>query len=300
MSKIKVGVLRGGPSYGYEDSLQTGAYLLNALRSMPDTYEPVDIFISRSGEWHHGGLVVEPQRVLSQTQVVWNAIHGPYGEDGEVQKLLEKLRHPYVGSDVFSSALAFNKDFAKSIYEKHSLPTPIGTTFFQDSLTDEALIQVFQTYIHPVIVKPATGSRGLGVRLAHSFQELKDAVKKTFSHSPKVMVEEYVRGKTSSCTVVERAKGEELYALIPSGRHPVEINKKIEDMAKRAHRALGQRHYSSSDFIITPKGKIYILETNSVPALHDNALLHHSLHTTGWQPQHLADHCIKLALNTLE
>ena len=142
--------------------------------------------------------------------------------------------------------------------------------------------------------------RALGVRIAHTFQELKDGVKKTFSHSPRILVEEYIRGTPSSCTVIEKAKGERLYTLLPSGRHASELNRIVEEMARRAHVALGQRHYSSSDFIITPKGKIYILETNSVPVLHEDSLLHHSLRATGWRPKDFADHCLKLVLNRLD
>ncbi len=299
-SKIRVAVLRGGPSYAYEDSLKTGSYVLSLLRDMPETYDPLDIFISREGQWHHLGLVCNPHQVLRSVHVVWNALHGPYGEDGSVQQLLESLQMPFTGSGITASAFATNKDVAKRLYKKHSLQTPISITLNEDDLKDdEKLIKIFRAYLHPVIVKPATGVRALGVRMAHSFEELKNAVKKTFQHSPKVMVEEYVKGTISSCMVIENAKGEKLYALLPTGRHPVEVNKQIERMAKTAHEALGQRHYSSSDFIITPRGKVYILETNSLPVFHEDSLAHRSLLATGWRPRDFVDHNLKLALGTI-
>jgi D-alanine-D-alanine ligase len=299
-SRIRVAVLRGGPSQAYEDSLKTGAHILSILREMPESYDPIDIFIDRNGEWHERGLANDPHKILESAHVVWNALHGPYGEDGEVQRLLERLQMPFTGSSTLASAFTTNKDLSKSLYDRHSLLTPGYSVVSEDDFSDETLIAIFRTHLHPVIVKPSTGVRGLGVRIARTFQELKDAVKKTFEHSPKAIVEEYVRGHVVSCTVIEKAKGERLYALIPSGRLPTETNKQIEEMAKKAHEILGQRHYSSSDFIISPRGKVYILETNSLPVLHEGSHHHNSLLATGWQPKDFADHCIRLALGRVE
>lgn len=295
MSKIRVAVLRGGPSHAYEESLRTGSYMLSLLREMP-AYDPVDVFIDRNGAWHERGLPADPHAILRGSNVVWNALHGSYGEDGEVQRLLESLQVPFTGSSTLASAFAANKDLAKSLYQRHDLLTPHYTLVTEPNFSDTELIKIFRSHLHPVIVKPSNGVRALGVRIAHSFHELKEAIKKTFSYSPKVLVEEYIRGKVATCTVVEKARDEPLYALIPSGRHPVEINKKIEEMAKRAHEILGQRHYSSSDFIVSPRGKVYILETNSLPVIHEDSPHHHSLLSTGWQPQEFAEHCLRLAL----
>jgi D-alanine-D-alanine ligase len=303
LTRTRVAVIRGGPSHAYDESLKTGAYIISLLRDMPEAYEPLDIFISRNGEWHHGGLVREPHKALANADVVWNALHGQYGEDGEVQKLLESLRLPYTGSGIVASAFAHNKELSKEFYKKNGLVTPDWRVVTQAN-TDKTLADVFRNFFFPVIVKPATGIRALGVRLAHTFHELKDAVKNTFKHSPKVLVEEYVRGTVVSSAVIERAKGQDLYALMPAHlethfrrvRPSPEENKEIEKMAKVAHQALGLRHYSSSDFIITPKGKIHILETNSLPILHEDSLMHRSLESTGWRSQDFADHCLKLAL----
>jgi D-alanine-D-alanine ligase len=298
-SRIKVAVLRGGPSHAYEDSLKTGSYVLSLLRDMPE-YDPVDVFIDRNGVWHERGLPADPHQLLKDSGVAWNALHGSYGEDGEVQRILEQLHVPFTGSSALASAFATNKYLTKDLYRRHSLLTPNFTVINEEDFDDDELVRIFRSHLYPVIVKPATGARALGVRIAHSFHELIEAIKKSFEHSPKILIEEYVRGTVSSCTVIERAKGERLYALIPSGRQPVEINKKIEEMAKTAHHILGQRHYSSSDFIISPKGKIYILETNSLPVLHEDSLHHHALLATGWQPRDFADHCLKLALGRVE
>lgn len=298
--KIRVAVLRGGPSPAYEDSLKTGSYVLSLLRDMPEKYDPIDVFVSREGEWHYGGVSNDPHQILSDVDAVWNALHGTYGEDGGVQKLLEGVQKPFTGSGIMASAFAANKDLSKRLYKKHALLTPEHSIISAENFSDAELIKIFRSHLHPVIVKPANGVRAHGVRLAHTFAELKEAVLKTLEHSSRVMVEEYIRGLVASCAVIEKGKGERLYTLIPSGRHPVEINKKIEEMARIAHEVLGQRHYSSSDFIITPRGKVYILETNSLPVLHEDSHLHHSLHATGWQPKDFCDHCLQLALKRIE
>lgn len=194
MSRINVAVLRGGETPAYEDSLKTGGHILSLLGGELERYAPLDVFISKQGEWHVGGLVDAPHRILSRADVVWNAIHGDFGEDGEVQKILEKLQVPFTGSGIAASALSHNKDLAKNVYRRHGLMTPEGALMLEASYSDDELINIFRSLVFPVVVKPATGVRALGVRLAHTYQELKDAVKRAFTHSPKVLVEEYVRG----------------------------------------------------------------------------------------------------------
>src|SRR3990167_7406874 len=103
--RVRVAVIRGGPSNEYDVSLKTGAQILSLLREMPDAYDPIDIFISRAGEWHRSGLVEDSHRALRHADVVWNALHGSYGEDGQVQKLLTALHIPFTGSDRKSTRL---------------------------------------------------------------------------------------------------------------------------------------------------------------------------------------------------
>ena len=261
-----------------------------------EVYEPVDILISKDGEWHRGGLAYEPHRALEHSDVVWNALHGSYGEDGQVQKLLEGLQIPFTGSSAVASVFATNKDMAKVLYRQHGLLSPESSIITEEDFDDNRLIHIFRTYLHPVVVKPALGTASLGIRLAHTFQELKEAVKATFSHSRKALVEEHVQGAEASCVVIEKAKGEKLYALIPTGQNTTEQNKRIEEMSRIAHGALGMRHYSNSDFILTPKGKIYILETNALPVFHKDSLLNQSLHATGWRSRDFIDHVIRLAM----
>jgi len=321
-SKTRVAVLRGGPSSEYEVSLKTGEHILSTLRELSEDYEPIDIFISKDGEWHKEGLVQEPYRALEYADVVWNALHGEYGEDGQVQRVLESLNIPFTGSSAVASALSMNKDMAKRIYDKHSLNTPMHNLVCKEDLSGDKLVGIFQTYLPPVIVKPANAGSSVGMRMAHSFSELKEAIKEALEHSDRVMVEEFIKGREATCGVVDNFRDEKHYALapieikIPSGKTFFDYDAKysgktreicpgdftqaegttIEEMSKEAHRALGLRHYSRSDFVITPKGKVYILETNSLPGMTAESLLPKALDTIGCSSKNFIDHIIKLAL----
>lgn len=317
---MRIGVLRGGPSPEYDVSLKTGEYVLSLLRQMPEKYQPVDIFISKEGDWHVAGAKRKPKDALKNIDVVFNALHGTYGEDGGVQKILSALRIPYTGSKAFGAALSMNKDLTKEAYVLNDLLTPRHTLLYGNVSLDN-LIHVFRTYLPPMVVKPSNSGSSVGIEFAHTFEELKESVARAFKHSHKVMVEEHIQGKEGTCAVVENVRGEKLYALIPveiqkpenshffdydakysgesreicPGTFSLEENKKMEYMAKRAHEVLGLRHYSRSDFIITPKGRVYILETNSLPGLTQESLLPKSLKAVGWKPQEFIEHLINLA-----
>lgn len=295
-SRPKVAVIRGGPSSEYEVSLKSGANILSLLREMPEQYEPIDLFISREGEWHRSGLVEEPHHALRHVDIVFNALHGSYGEDGKLQQLLEALNIPFTGSGVLGSAMAANKEMAKKIYREHSLSTP-QFEVMKEPLNHEQLIHIFRNYLHPVIIKPTSGGSSIGMSMVHTFKELEEAVKRALKHSEKILIEEFIKGKTSTCGIVEKARGEQLYCFVPVGNSSVTENKQMAEMARQAHQLLGLRHYSSSDFIITPKGRIYILETDSLPVFHEGSVLHSSMEATGWRPREFVDHCVKLALN---
>ncbi len=121
MNKIRIGVLRGGPSSEYEVSLKTGSSVLNNL---PEKYSPVDIFIDKKGGWYIQGIPHEPHEAFKKVDAIFNALHGEYGEDGNVQKILDTFSIPYTGSKTVSSAIGMNKALAKNIFKSHGIKTP--------------------------------------------------------------------------------------------------------------------------------------------------------------------------------
>lgn len=314
---LRIGVLRGGPSPEYDVSLQTGA---NVLQALSETHRPLDIFISRDGIWHMRGVPRPVEKILPQVDVVVNALHGRYGEDGTVQKILEHHGVPFTGSKSFASAVGMNKILSKEIFARHGLQTPQHVIFKRSDDLKEKSVEIFKTFLMPVVVKPASAGSSVGISLARTPEEIAEAIVTAIKHSPSVLVEEFVAGREATCGVIDDFRGQEHYALPPVEIRPrnkffdygakyageseeiVPSNflagekKQIEHLAIAAHEALGLRHYSRSDFIVSPRG-IFILESNTLPGLTEESLLPKSLSAVGATMPHFLHHIISLALN---
>lgn len=316
MSAYRVGVLRGGPSSEYEVSLKTGGSILQHL---PAHYQGVDLLVARDGTWHLGGLPTQPARAARQVDVIFNALHGEYGEDGKVQTLLESAGVPYTGSNPFASALGMNKPLAKDIFRRQGIKVPFGLRLSAGEQSEPATY-VFQKISPPWIVKPADRGSAVGTNLARTFAELVLALKNAFNFSDNVLVEEYIRGREATCGVINHFRNHEIYTLppieirkghnnvwsyaerysgqteelCPSHFHDTE-KMAIEKLAAQAHRALGLRHYSRADFIVSPRG-IYLLEVNTQPGLTNESLLPKALAAVGCSYPDFLDHVLTLAL----
>jgi D-alanine-D-alanine ligase len=212
MPKLQVGVLRGGPSQLYDASLKTGAVI---LRAMPEPYQAHDIFVSKNGIWHREGFERTPDRALSGVDVVFNAMHGEFGEDGKVQKILDTLGVPYTGSDAVASALAMNKNLAKKAFETYGIKTPYYTVVKNTDIVDEKLHYIFEHFLLPLVVKPASSGGSVGITVVSNFNTLEDALLNAFRISDAVLVEEYIKGPTTSVGVLNNFRGEPTYSLLP-------------------------------------------------------------------------------------
>jgi D-alanine-D-alanine ligase len=287
---------------------------------LSEHYRPLDIFISRDGIWHMRGLPRLPEKILPHLDVVVNALHGKYGEDGSVQKILQDHGVPYTGSDSFASAIGMNKILSKQIFLRHGLKMPQHIVFKRSDDLKEKSSEIFKTFLMPVVVKPASAGSSVGVSIARTPEEIKEAIVKAIKHSPSVLVEEFVSGREATCGVIDDFRGQEHYALPPveirshnnffdydakyAGQseeivpsHFSENQKKeIERLAVLAHTVLGLRHYSRSDFIVSPRG-IFILESNTLPDLTDASLLPKSLDAVGVTIPQFLHHIISLAIN---
>lgn len=302
LSGIRVAVLRGGPSSRYEDSLKTGEHVLSALRELPD-YQPLDIFISKEGDWHRDGLVEEPHEALRHVDLVWNALHGTYGSGGTVQKILEGIKIPFTGAGAVGSVLASQRDMARNLYKSHAMRIGAYETLSEEDFDEAKIVEIFRTYMHPLVVRPASSHHHLRERVVKSFQELKDAIKETLRKSPRVIVEELVAGDEVICLVLEGAKDEKIYAFEPvklsdkQGKKLTKPTQKtIEEMAKKAHEILGLKHYSLSHLVVSPKGRVYILETEAHPHFHKDSVLQRALEKAGWRHHDFVNHVIKLTI----
>lgn len=318
MQRVTVGVLRGGPSSEYEVSLNSGATVLAELDRAK--YDPKDLFVDKKGVWHIQGVPMPPDRALRHIDVVFNAMHGEYGEDGTVQRLLDTFGVPYTGSDAVASALAFNKQRTKEVAARLGVKVPQSVIVEPVSDLDRAVLDLFRSRSMPAIVKPVIGGSSVGTRLAHNFNELYDGITDAFNVSPKVLVEEYVKGKEATVGVVDDFRGESAYPLFPIEIIPpatcaifdyeakyggktiercpgnfAEVEKKeLTRLAKEVHKGLGLRHYSRSDFIISPRG-IYFLEVNTLPGLTSESLLPKAVKAIGTKLSDFFDHLLSLA-----
>jgi D-alanine-D-alanine ligase len=122
MNHTRVAVLRGGPSNEYDVSMQSGANVLAALKELG--YQVRDIVITRKGEWLENGLVKQPAQALEAVDAVFIALHGAYGEDGTLQRLLQIHKIPFTGSNALSSNIAFNKILTKQTLQEHGVLAP--------------------------------------------------------------------------------------------------------------------------------------------------------------------------------
>lgn len=319
MNKIRIGVLRGGPSSEYEVSLKTGG---NVLKNLPEKYAPIDIFIDKAGVWHIQGIPQNPHEAIRKVDAVFNALHGEYGEDGKVQKILDTFSIPYTGSKTLASSLGMNKALAKNIFKSHGIKTPYHTVESKENNLDETALRLFNTFPMPAVVKPVSSGSSVGVSIAYTFQGLKDALLKAFEYSDKALVEEYIKGREATCGVVDRFRGKDFYSLLPieiikpeksdffdyeakycgdsqeicPGNFSQSEKNSIQKLAVAAHKVLGLRHYSRSDFIISPRRGIYILEVNTLPGLTEESLMPKSLKSVGFSLPDFLDHLIGLAL----
>lgn len=320
--QTRIGVLRGGPSPEYEVSLNTGKTILSNL---PEHVEPVDIFISRDGLWHEKGVTKSPGNILRRVDAVLNGLHGAYGEDGEVQKILDSFKVPYSGSLAMPSAVAMNKMLSKKIYQNHGLKTPHSVHIALENLSRQSIKDAFYGTLSPFVVKPVCAGSSIGVYIVSTLPELEEAVIAASQYSPGVLIEEFIAGKEATCGVIDDFRGVNHYSLLPieirhksnffdynskygtsaTGGGAEEIcpgnfspseAKMIQEMAVAAHRALGLRHYSRSDFLVHPKRGIYILETNTLPSLTETSLIPKALKAVGSNIKEFISHLLHKTL----
>jgi len=316
-----VGVLRGGPSREYDVSLKTGEAMLKALPR--ERYEPRDIFISKKGVWHVAGRPIEPEQILQQIDVALIGLHGEYGEDGEVQKVLERYGVPYVGSDSFSSYIAMHKVFAKQHAIESEIMTPSFVLIEPEDDVEAVSMQIVRSFTQPVVVKPVRWGSSVGIALVSGYVDLVRVISELReSGAGSVLVEEYIRGTEATVGVVEKMRGDALYTpppveIVPPentdffsydakysgtsqeicpGRFSPKISDELARHARTMHKALMLRHYSRSDFIVSPRG-VYYLETNTLPGLTRESLLPKALESTGVSMKDFLEHVVGLALS---
>ncbi len=331
---IKVGVIRGGISSEYDVSLKTGGNVLSHLRSekMKDRYKPIDILIDKNGFWHMNGVPANFEKIFRNVDVIFNALHGDYGEDGKVQQLLEHWNIPYTGSGPFASAVGYNKALSKDQFIRLGIKTPkhILFPFYQEDFdgpreeyAKNKATEVWNKLPPPWIVKPLSGGSSVGMHLCKTFSELVNAFEEIIELKSSIIVEEFIEGKEATVGIIEKFRDVDVYALPPieiripkesaffdydakyggkseeicPGNFTKDEKKELQKLASLIHTGFNLSHYSRSDFIIHPKRGIYALEVNTLPGLTDQSLTPKALFSVGSTMPEFISHLIKLALN---
>ncbi|MDD5032865.1 MAG: D-alanine--D-alanine ligase [Candidatus Pacebacteria bacterium] len=326
MRNLRVGVARGGPSSEYEVSLKTGGEI---LRHLPEKYKGVDLLFDKKSNWHSWGYPKKPHQIFAPERggvdIVFNALHGEFGEDGRAQQLFESFNIPYTGSQIAPSAFAMKKHLARDMFLRHGLKIPRGFVLKKDENekwdAEYFAGRVFNSMPPLWVVKPGAAGSSVGVSICKSFSELVLGIGNAGKYGNVVLVEEFIKGVEATCGILEDFRGEREYTLpiieivptkenffgydskysgstreiCPAGFER-KVKREIENMAKEAHRALGCRHYSRADFIVSDRG-VFLLEVNTLPGLTSESLFPKAASAAGLEFPALLDHIISLALN---
>ena len=316
MQKIRVAVLMGGNSAERAVSLSTGRQILSALN--PSKYEVVAY---DSGTVDSTGfppvqslahlMTLRPE---ARPDVVFIALHGPGGEDGTVQGMLEVLGIPYTGSGVLASALAIDKAMSKRVLTSAGVLMPPGVVL-QDLHVDRHLLEALT---FPCVVKPNRQGSTIGMTIVPDREFLDAALNLAFEFDDTVVVESFVKGMEITVPVLGNRLLETLpiVEIVPaSGVYDFEskytpgatdeivparltddIAERTRDIALTCHRVLGCAGMSRTDMIVSPDGDIYTLEVNTIPGMTPTSLLPRAAEAAGISFDVLLDRLISFAL----
>jgi D-alanine-D-alanine ligase len=293
----KIAVLRGGPSSEREVSLRSGLAVLKALRTLGAEAFPID---PRTRDFE----------IPEETDLIFNALHGTFGEDGDVQEILEEKGIPYTGEGVAGSRLAFDKIESKRRFVECGVPTASYITLRRGDSVDFDL---------PYVVKVPCQGSSVGIYIVKAKNEVKTAFAKAFAQSDIILVEKYVRGReltigilgNTTLPIIEiRPRGgfysyENKYTWTNRGgaaEHecPARLNsaetKAVRKAALAAHAALGLEIYSRVDVILDENHEPLVLEVNTIPGMTETSLLPEAAAVAGISMAQLCERIVSLSL----
>lgn len=275
-STLAITVLMGGVGAERDVSLESGRCVADALESLGHTVYRADI---------------NPDNLTAlarQVDIVYIALHGVFGEDGQVQAILERRKLRYTGSKPDVCSLAMHKARAKEVFRRHDLPTPRF-----DVATRENLREAIACWSLPVVVKPVTEGSSVECAIVRDAAEFRPRVERVLAKYAECLIEEYIPGKEltvgilgdQALPVIEIRTSREFYdyqakyhddATVHSFDIdlPVDMLEHVREMSLAAHRALGCRDVSRVDWRVDPNGlKPYLLEVNVSPGMTSHSLL---------------------------
>jgi D-alanine-D-alanine ligase len=292
----------GGSSAEREISIRTGSGVMRALQALGYDAQSLD----------YDQRFLDAIREIAP-DVVFNALHGPGGEDGHVQALLDFLGIPYTGSGVEASALAMDKHLTKKLLAAEGLPTAAWDVF---DLSGGTLPLLPGSLDLPLVIKPRFEGSALGVAIVKTHEQWTSAMLAAAKTYSQIMAEEFLDGREFTVAIL----GEEALPVIeiipnvdefytfdakyaPGGSTHIVPARIDEDLAARlqmialsVHRLLGLRDYSRTDFIVTKEGRPQILEINTLPGLTATSLVPDACAAVGISYEALVDRLVGYAL----
>ncbi len=339
--KLRIALFFGGTSQEREVSLVSGKNVAANLDK--NKYEVVPVEISTDGKWLTNSEAIKEIAATAETKLIADskdimpsdknpetgidvaflALHGPGGEDGSVQGMLEVLKIPYTFSGVQASALAMDKNKTKRVVASEGIlvaPQIIINKSEYEHDPEKFLSQISQIS-NKVVIKPNRIGSSFGVTITEDPNEINKALSLAFGHDNEALVEKYIAGQEftvpvmgnkelQALPVIEivpkngsmffdyRAKYDEKYReeIVPA-RISIELTKALQDTALKIHQLFGCRGVSRSDFIVTESGEIYFLEINTIPGLTSTSLVPQSAAVAGMPYAQFLDKLIDLALD---
>jgi D-alanine-D-alanine ligase len=325
--RIRVALIAGGRSSEHEISLASARSVLAGLD--PERYEVTSVAIGRDGRWEleRGGTGLPPEsaaaslpvvaesspgEALAAVDVAFPILHGPFGEDGTVQGLLDLADVPYVGAGVAASALCMDKDLFKAVLRDRGIGVARNVTL---RLGDEAR----NPFGYPVFVKPARLGSSVGISKAHDEAELEAAVALAREHDEKVLVEEFVAGTEVECGVLGNLRpppvasvvGEIVphaewydYAakydeggsdIVVPARIPDHVARRVQEVAVDAFVATECEGMARVDCFVR-EGEVVVNELNTIPGFTPTSVYARLFAASGIPYPELLDRLIALAL----
>lgn len=303
LKNLTIGVFMGGNSSEREISLLSGRGVIEALRSRGLHVEEVDLLTEDRDEIQQ---IIEEKNI----DVVFIAMHGKFGEDGQLQKILEEIGVPYTGSGPQGSLNAMDKIITRKILQEHKILQP---DFVYFNIKDK-IFWPFDSC--KAVIKPSSSGSSIGVKIVKSPQEFFKVIEEVFKIDENVLVERFIEGKEITVGILDNQvlppigispKNEmfDFSSKYTPGRTtyeiPAKISKYLEDESKKiglkVHQVLDLRHFSRIDMRISPDNKIYVLEANSIPGLTSTSLLPKAAKLIGLE---YVDLCIKMLCLALE
>jgi len=308
-----VAVVFGGASAEAEVSRVSAGAVATALESRGYGVTRLELTAALMGELSASGA-----------EVVFPTTHGPLGEDGCLQGMLEVAGIPYVGSGVLASAVGANKRAAKVLFERAGLPLARGRVVAAGSLEPTLPAELRRDLGAALVTKPMSGGSGIGVtRISDTDPDSKlaQALADAFEVDARVLVEAFKLGDEVTCGVLEDERGV-AKALPPTrviskaadwydftsrygtggsehecpARYPEELNQRIQDLALRAHIALEARDLSRVDFVVSPEtGEVTVLELNTLPGMTPTSLFPEAAAVAGVSFEELCEKLVERA-----